>query len=276
MGAAYEYRKVYVDLLTPQGELWVVYLNYVRLAGAWTARAGLERYTPDGRRTLAHSPASPALVDADTPVEALPLSMPLPAADGLPAGELRLELEVVQGAWQPPQTCPVPELHWSVRAARTRAVARLGAQAWEGTGYVDYVCIRKPTRLVGLRKLRWGRTHLPDRTVVSEHLEATGGRRWDTGFEWPLLAVVPVVLHEPSRLDDAGHGQVPLPDGLLRLDPERLLHRGDAFDPDRVPRRLDRWACNAIGGPTMETRWLGRARIDGLQAPALYEAVTFG
>jgi hypothetical protein len=80
----------------------------------------------------------------------------------------------------------------------------------------------------------------------------------------------------PVRLDADGRGVIPLSGQSLELTPDRVLHDGNAFDPERVPRVVDRVACEALGGRTTETRWLGRARLGDLVAPCLYERVRFG
>lgn len=269
MSAAYEYRKIYADCVTPDGDVCVLYLNYVRMAGIWTARASVELYSPDGHRQLVHGTGSPELVDADTPVDALPLDVEVPG------GRFRMTLEPELGEWRPPPS-PVPALTWCVKAVRTRARVEWNDRTWDGTGYVDFVQLTRPTRLLGLRNLRWGRVHLPDRTVVIEHIDTTQLEHWDVGVDWRVGEARPRALHAPARLDDDGHGAVGLRTGTLTLQPLRVLHEGNAFDAERVPRRIDRWACEAIGGPTHEVRWYGTARLNGDAAPALWEAVRFG
>jgi hypothetical protein len=63
------------------------------------------------------------------------------------------------------------------------------------------------------------------------------------------------------------------------LEPRRILHAGNAYDSERVPRALDRLVARAIGGATSETRWLGRA-TDATNRDragwAVYERVLFG
>jgi hypothetical protein len=270
VSAAYEYRKVYADLVTPEGEVLVVYLNYVKVGGVWTARASVELYQPTGERTLHHGVDHPTLVDIDTPATELPLTVQL--ADG----HFTLELDPVLGPWRPPTPTPAEGLTWGIKAVRTNARAQWGDRSWEGTGYVDYVQITRPTRLLGLSHLTWGRVHLPDRTVVIEHIDTDSGARWDTGVEWVLGEDAPRVLDRPARLTPEGHGEVDLHDRELTLTPQRVLHDGNAFDAERVPRRIDRWFCEIIGGPTHETRWIGTARLGGDERLALYESVRFG
>jgi hypothetical protein len=258
MSAAYEFRKIYLDCITPAGEVVVLYLNWVRLAGAWIARRSLERYAPDGTRTVIDlPPPSPGVWDA-------PLADPC------------LRLEGLHGAWSPPPPPTGPALSWSVAHARANVALTWDGGAAEGLGYVDRVRLTRPTRLVGLSTLGWGRVHLPDRTVVFERLTTTDGAVWDVGFDWRLGADAPRPLAGPVALGEDGAGAVPLDDGVLSLAPARVLHQGDAFDPDRVPRAMDRWFCRTLGGPTHETRWLSTAAHGGHVAPALVERVRFG
>jgi hypothetical protein len=266
----YEFRKLYADVVDDRGSVAVLYLTYVRLAGIWTGRASVELHTPDGKRMLMHATEPAALIDPDAALTDVPREV------SLPDGVFRLELEPTLGAWQPARPPPADALQWRVKAARTRAVARWPGGELSGIGYVDWVHITKPTRLLGLHELLWGRAHLPDRTVVFEHLTTVRGDRWDVGIEWRLDEAAPRTLSGPVRLDAGGRGVIPLTGQSLELAPDRVLHDGNAFDPERVPRLVDRVACEALGGRTTETRWLGRARLGRVVAPCLYERVRFG
>lgn len=270
MSTAYEYRKVYADCVTPEGEVCVLYLHYVRIAGVWTARASVERYHADGQRELVHGTGSPALVGPDSALADVPLDLDVGGQ------RFRMVLEPELGPWQPAVPPPPDALTWRVLAVRTRAHVQWGEFELRGTGYVDYVQITRPTRQLGLHHLRWGRVHLPDRTVVLEHLDLRDGRTWDVGVDWRLGESTPRDLTGPATVDGHGRGTVPLDDGAVELVPERVLHDGNAFDPERVPRRIDRWACEVLGGPTHETRWLGEGHLGKAHRMALYEAVTFG
>jgi len=267
---AYEFRKLYADIVDQSGRVAVLYLTYVRLAGIWSGRASVELYTPDGQRTVMHATEPAPLLDPDAALIEMPREVPLPE------GVFRIELEPTLGVWKPERPPPADALHWQVKAARTEARARWPGGELRGIGYVDWVQITKPTRLLGLHELHWGRVHLPDRTVVFEHLTTVGGDRWDVGIDWRLDEAAPRMLAGPARLDASGHGMIPLSDLSLELTPDRVLHDGNAFDPERIPRVVDRMACEALGGRTTETRWLGRARLGAVVAPCLYERVRFG
>lgn len=258
MSAAYEFRKIYLDCVEPDGAVTVVYQSWVRLAGVWIARRSVERYGPDGVRSVVDlAPAAVEMWDR---------------ACGADEG---IWVEVVQGAWAPP--CPPTRaLDWRVAVARGEVALKWPGGAARGRGYADRVRITVPTRLLGLATLVWGRVHLEDRTVVFEHLTTVDGARWDVGLDWRVGERAPRALVGPVTLGTDGVGRVPLDDGPLTFAPARVLHQGDAFDPERVPRALDRWFCRTLGGPTHETRWLGVARHGERAATALYERVTFG
>jgi len=79
-----------------------------------------------------------------------------------------------------------------------------------------------------------------------------------------------------SAVDEDGRGRVELAGTTIALEPQRVLHAGDAYGPDRIPRTLDRLVTRAIGGATSETRWLGRATDaaePGRSGWAVYERV---
>ena len=270
MSAAYEYRKVYADLITEAGEVLVVYLNYVKVAGVWTARAGVERYQPDGQRVLSHALEPPAMIDVTT------LGAEWTLALELSEGPFELLVRPRLGGWRPPIPPPAAGLGWNVAVARSEARARLAGREIAGDGYVDYVRIGRPTRLLHLRGLVWGRVHLRDRTIIFEHLETEDGERWSTGVSWRLGQPGPEPIVTTPRLGQDGRGSLELDCGTQVLGPRCLLHDGDAFDAERVPSRLDRWFCELVGGATRERRWLGEATLGGDTATALYESVRFG
>ena len=142
---------------------------------------------------------------------------------------------------------------------------------------MDWVTISRPTRLLHLRELTWGRAHVADATVAFTALELADGRVWRAGALWTKPSRAPVVVRDvTTQLDDAGVGQVKLGDASLALSAERVLHEGDAFGADRMSRALDRLVVRAIGGPTHETRWVGTAKMRGEEGRAVYERVRFG
>lgn len=271
MSPTYEYRKLYADLVDAAGEVLVLYVHQVCFAGVWSTRASVERYAADGQRHLVHGAGPSALLDAGAGVGALPTRLTLD--DGT---AFTLTFEPILGGWAPSVPPPVPALGWTVLTVRSEANASMGGRSWRGVGYADLVRITRPTRLIGLRGLRWGHVHFRHRTLVFEHVTTVDGRTWDTGVDWATGESAPRELAGPNAVDADGAGVVPTAGGEMVLRPSRVLHAGDAFDAERVPRAFDRAACRVFGGPTVESRWVGEGRLGDEVAPALYEVVGFG
>jgi len=267
----YGFRKIYADLVTADGTVCVAYLTWVRLLRRWTGMGGAEIYWPDGRREILRATVEPELLEVDQPAARGPLRLEL--------GELTFELEYTDehGSWAPSEPSPAPALHWQV--LRTRGLGRVrwsdpSRPPLEGLGYTDWVQIDRPTRLLGFRSLRWGRVHLPDRTLILEELRTKAGD-WRPGLEWSREAGPRA--GEARFHPDGGSGAVRVAGGEpVELTAVRVLHDGSAFDAERVPSAVERALCVAVGGPTYETRWLARARCGDAEGWALHEAVRFG
>jgi hypothetical protein len=273
----YEFRKVYIDLITEAGEVCVVYLSFVRFFQRWHAQASCEIYDPSGKRSIVHALDAPPLVDPSRGLDQLP------AALTIPGGKLELEIVPIHDGWDPVAPCPVPELAWSVGALRATVTVQLtteqGNRRLRGEGYVDFVSITKATRKLGLRSLRWGRAHMFERSLAFTALDMTDDRRWYVGV---------TRLHgRPARaygnltiaLED-GAGMVRFGTGgqVLRVKHPAVLHEGSPFDAERVPSVINRQICSAVSGPMHERRWLGEARVDGSHGAGkvLHEVVWFG
>lgn len=263
MSAWFGFRKVYADLVTPDGDLAVLSLSEVALAGVRTRRASLERYRPDGPLPTIFGTAAPR-VDPSTALADLAVER----------GSDRwvLEVEVEHGAWTPSRPCPARTLHWRVLAARTRARLRGPDGTWAGTGYVDWVELGEPTRWMGLRRLQWGRAHLPDRTWIVEDLRVGDDARWQIAAE---VGADGAVEHTPSAALSED-GVVALGDGPPLALRGVVVHEGDALGPERLPRWTDRELSRWLGGRIDETRWRGVGERGGASGPALWERVTFG
>ena len=109
MSAAYEFRKIYLDCVEPDGAVSVVYQSWVRLAGVGIARRSVERYGPDGVRSVVDlAPAAVEMWDR---------------ACGADEG---IWVEVVQGAWAPP--CPSPSA-WATPVRSPRSCSRSSGTA---------------------------------------------------------------------------------------------------------------------------------------------------
>ena len=148
---------------------------------------------------------------------------------------------------------------------------------FEGVGYVDWVELVRPTRLLRLRELVWGRAHVGERTVAFSSLALEDGRRWHQAGLWTLPGRAPspvgAFAHE---VDASGHARVSLGDAPLELRPERLLHAGDAFGEARLRESLERLVVRVIGGRTRESRWIGSAAVGPVVGRAVWERVCFG
>ncbi len=267
---SYEFRKVYADLVTDGGDVCVLYLGWVRLLTHWHGRAGVEIYRADGTRERYGAGSASPPPDADAPLGQIPL------CPSLGGGRVELSIEPEHGDFVP-GTVACPELTWAVKVARGRARLRAPFGDFEGTGYVDLVRITRPTRRLGLRILSWGRAHLDDATLVFTVTDFADARRWSAGALWTGGHGRGAESPADVRLDADGRGTVTVAADRVALTPERLLHAGDAFGPERVPQFLDRIAARVVTGPTIEARWLGWA-TDGShrRGRVVYETVRFG
>ena len=255
--------KLYCDLVTPEGELWVVYVSRSRVLGVRQRAAGVERYLPDGTREVFHARAP--LPGLDAALGGVDLS--------LAEGTLSLRYEPQAPPWEPDS--PIEGLRWRVVIPRARGHLRatLGGREVEarGLGYADRVTLSRSPRALGLRDLRWGRVHLPDATWIWDEVVRGAGA-------WRTLAVFDGAgaRREPAEfvLDDGdASGTVRAGDETVSLTPVRTTHEGDALDAERFPSALERSAARAWAGPIHERRRLSRAGAHGW---AVHEVVRFG
>ncbi len=273
----FEFRKVYLDLITDQGQVCVLYLSWVRFFQRWHAQASVEIYEPGGKRTIVHALSAPQPVDPERGLDQLPVALTIPG------GTLELEVKPVHEAWTPAVASPVPELNWSVGALRTSTCITLttdqGVRKFRGEGYIDFVTLTRPTRKLGLRSLRWGRAHMFERSLCFTALELQDGRHWFVGVTQMHGRPARSYGNLSVKLED-GCGQVRFGTGgqVLRFDKPTVLHAGSAFDAERIPSPLHRQVCLLVGGPHEERRWLCQARVDGSHGTghALHEVVWFG
>ena len=263
----FELRKIYADVLAPDGTVCLMYLAWVRLWRRWYASAGVEIHAPDGGQQVLHARAVPPPVASDARISELPLQLDL--VDGT---RFRIDYESASAPWTPPLSA-CPDLLWSVKMPRGAARVRHGDRELFGTGYVDWVQMTRPSRALGLQRLEWGRVHQPSRTIVFERLQLAGGAVWGPAL---LIGHDGNVSATTTGVDvhDDGSARVRFDvDELVDITPIRVLHDGDAFDRARVPRLIDRTVCKVLGGAHWQRRWLGDTRGGGL---ALYESVLFG
>jgi hypothetical protein len=267
---SYSFRKIYADLITEDGTVCVLYLTWVRFWKTWYPSAGVEIYGPDGTREIHRANSAPGPVAPDTPLTDLPLRIELED------GPFELEYVPVHAGWTPQDH--QGDLDWSVKLARGHARASWDGRRPDlvGTGYVDFVELTRPTRWLGFETLTWGRFHLPGRTVVFDELQLASGDVWRPARVWPGDERTAAPSETRAELGE-GQGIVQLGGERLELQAHRVLHRGDAFDPDRIPSPVDRAVCQMVGGPHHEVRWFGTATAaDGTVGHGLWERVHFG
>jgi hypothetical protein len=260
LSSSFRFEKLYADLVTPEGAVCIAYIAHLDAWGLASAHAGLEIYWPDGRREVVHGRpfTDPKCLDYARAIE---------LRFDVPGGPFVLRYRVIHGAWAPPGEPTADGLRWSVKVARAEAEGRWmndpARPVLRGTGYADWVEIDRPLRAIGLRRVRWGRVHFPDSTLVFDAVDLRGGRTWQRAARWSSDTAVDVPCPPP-----------------LDFHPVRALHVGDAIDAARFPRTLDRAVSIAMTGAAVEERRLDRARdhdsTGGGEAWALHEEVRFG
>jgi hypothetical protein len=170
-------------------------------------------------------------------------------------------------------------VRWSVVSAVAEAeLTWLDADtpSLHGSGYSDWVVLRRPTRFLGFSSLQWGRARFGDEAFVYGALDFADGRLWRFGLRaaagrTPLAIPVESVVTGEGRTD-VSFGR----DGLLALEPLRVLHDGPALDSARFPQAVERALVRAANGAAFETRWVSRARLGDRSGLALHERVSFG
>jgi hypothetical protein len=269
----YAFEKLYMDLVTDDGTVCIVYLTWTEVMGMRQATAGYELYTPDGRREVVHARRPAELPD-------------------LQASEWRLELDVPGGpvevrhtarsdGWTPATS--FPSVAWSVKTARAdvemRWLGDAGRPTLRGHGYADWVSLHKITRRLGMRRVDWGRAHVGDQTVVWNRIHPMAGEAWTRA-----LVVRGTQRTECEAIELAAGGDavaVTGADGVARkvlLGAGRVIHDGPALDKERLPSAVARNLAKLVSPPIDETRWVRRARMDGEAGEgwALLEHVRFG
>ncbi len=273
----FEFRKVYIDLITEQGEVAVLYLSWVRFLQRWQAQASLEIHEQGGKRTVVYAKDAPPLVDPARGLDQLPVALTIPG------GKLELDVRPVHDAWAPTVPSPVPELQWSLGALRSSTTITLttdsGTRRLRGDGCVDFVTLTKATRKLGLRSLRWGRAHMFEHSLAFTALELEDDRRWFVGVTRMHGRDALSYGNLALKLKD-GEGMVRFGTGgqHLRFSDATVLRSGSTFDAVRFPGFLTRQTSQAVCGPQEERRWLCKATVDNAHGVGmgLHEIVWFG
>src|SRR5437879_13093493 len=144
----FRFRKLYADVVSDDGTVTIVYLTWLELWGARFASAGVERYGPDGSRDVQHARPQAWEFSPDSVGDGWGVRLELPS------GGFELRYQSALSSWRPNGDLPDPAMEWRVLIPRASVVGRSGGQELRGTGYSDWVELRRPPRLLGIRRLR--------------------------------------------------------------------------------------------------------------------------
>jgi hypothetical protein len=169
---SFRFQKLYADLVAEDGTVCITYLAWLEVLGSRRTFAGLELYSPDGKREVFRArPRSYVVDDTGIAVEL-----------DVRGGTFRLRQKSLHCGWLPSGASAHPAIDWSVLTARAKSVGDLCVDAsrsqWQGIGYADLVELRRPARTLGLDLLQWGRLHLDDETIVFNSVRLRSGEQW--------------------------------------------------------------------------------------------------
>lgn len=273
------YQKLYTDCITSSGDIFIVYLTWLRWLGVEQCACGFEWYSPDGTRKVHQTSKPPRDLNGLHEEGAISFSLDLPSP-------LHVQITPSLSPWRPSGTSPLQGLSWSNRVPRANVQLRWETPSsptlWEGDGYADWVEITQRPSTLPLQTLQWGRLHLPETTVVYTHLIAKDGTPWTRVGEWSQGEFRET--HDLTLQDQAPAFHLELSQPLASsqcytLTPQRVLHQGDAINKERYPQVLQRTIARWLSGPMTETRWYSRvqSQTDPRQTGwALHERVFFG
>jgi hypothetical protein len=269
-------RKLYADVVAPDGSACIVYVIHVDALGFRARRAGAEIYGPAGERDVVRLSLPGGAAD-------LPGSEPLdaPLEIHLEEGGAPFVLRYLDrgGSWAP--AGPLGDVEWSVVEARAPAELAWRGGAMRGTGYADRVEIRRPPCAIGLRRLEWGRAHAGRESVVYSAMDLRSGASWKRAAHWTAGSPGPTE-HERFDLEASpGRGRIALSPGSagemrFALGPPCVLHSGLAMDGRRFPDLVERGIVRLLSGRIVESRARRAARGSGGEGWMLGETVWFG
>lgn len=254
---SFVFEKRYADLVTPTGDVFVAYASRLRWGSVSHDFAGATHYRADGTSRAIRASVVPN--DLDGPMRPALREIRFSCE----TGEFRLRYEPGPGPWRQAAAPPARGLQWWVERPRA-----MGTAVWPGDGevhaglgYVDRVRLRRSLGRIGLRRLDWGRAHLPDATVVYLYLQLRRGPDWSRVARWPGGAASP----EEGPLPDLAPGAAP--PGLAPVR-HRLLHRGPAGQLVPDAGLGDRLLLRLFAGRLSDERWLSRAERADERSPA--------
>ncbi len=276
------FEKLYSDLVTDAGDVFIVYLARVEFLGMRKAYASLEHYpSAGGRNVIQASGFSQRATKLSKGRKNLITEL------DLKPGRFVLTYEsVTDHPWRPSGAAPHSDLLWHVVVPKADAVATwtAGGKTVEvrGQGYSDFVEMKCLPRSLNLRMLEWGRLHLKDVTMVYTSICFKSNRTWKRLGIWhegkPMSQ-----LREFKIRHWETHSMLTIPRGIdaapreLKIRNERLLHQGRVLDLSRIPKTIERLIYNVITGSTREYRWFGIVRTpsDQVHSTVLHEVVEF-
>jgi hypothetical protein len=269
----WSFRKLYADLVADDGTVCIVYAVWLDVLGARSATCGYELYWPDGRREVVRGTSTVTELDVDTSHGRLDLQF------DVPGGRFSFAQRFKADAWLPSGDGPCEGLAWSVRTARADAEARWsidGMPVLHGRGYADWVELRKPTRMLALERVSWGRVHMPRHSFVLNRIQLRSGQEWKRCLVLGPEGRREVHDFDLTEADDGFH--VRAGGHQLVLHPQRVLHEGPALDRQRVPGGMERLLNWVATGRVDETRWVSRASVADERPSgwALHETVNLG
>lgn len=271
--------KWYADAITPDGDVLVVLLTAVRVAGAWFGRVTADLARSDGATVRGDAPASriagglgwlrfgPARIEGDVLVWSTP---------GL-SGELTVRPRAEAVTMRDPLVASGHHaLGWAVEAPDADVAGELrwpgASRSLAGRGYRDRVWTDIPPWRLPLRTLRWGRAVTASHATTWIDAETLAGRlrwRWEDGVVLPG-GRVPAgagegVGNEPDATDVPG----------LSLGARRVLVDARVADIPSLRlgplRGLLRWLSRDV----RQTRWSAPVWWRGEAGWAVHEEVAW-
>ena len=261
---SFSYAKIYADVVAPDGTACIVYVARLRIAGFERESAGYELYRPDGTRKVVHAGGRARLEQA---TGSLSIGFPTPSGRFELTGR---EEAPTDGALHE----PTRGLGWRVMVHRGHTSAReLGDAPWTviGSSYADEVVLKKPPRMLGLRRIRWGRAHVGTSSFVFNQLSFAAGPNWQMAWQGARWSTALELRDAGSQLKELSIEQA-----HLRLGTGRPLHVGSALDGERFPGALSRAFARALTGTIEETRTLSAVTLGDQPGTLLHEDVRIG
>jgi hypothetical protein len=244
-------RKLYADLVTSAGDVYVFYVVEISILGGRWPLGGVERYAASGDEILSGDRISWRQAER---VLAGERDIEVP----LKGGPVRIERTKVGPGWNKGSEI-LPGISWRVVTVDQDLQATCSGQerpSIVGRGYSDLVELTVAPRAIGLERLTWGRVHLSELTVAYTHAQSRAGAY--SGAIVCRAGRPPE--HVPFNYGPTEAGRMLEVDGRrIELTPRRVLHRGAALGPDRLPNPLHRLFARWAVGRSDETRWLSDA-----------------